>query len=93
LTVTPSQPSIGSMPSKKSKKPSGGGIEREFILLESRIRDLVVLCQHLREENTSLQTRQGTLVSERAALIEKNESSRNRVEAMIAQLKSMETGA
>ncbi|MES9927390.1 MAG: TIGR02449 family protein, partial [Candidatus Thiodiazotropha sp. 6PDIVS] len=47
-------------------------------------------CSYLKDENKSLRMRQDNLVAERAALIEKTELARTRVEAMITRLKSME---
>ncbi len=46
--------------------------------------------RRLKEENTSLQARQESLVTERAALISKNDEARNKVEAMIHRLKALE---
>jgi cell division protein ZapB len=61
--------------------------------LEARVNELIRTCQTLKSENSSLRSRQDQLVAERAALIEKTELARNRVEAMIQRLKSLETGA
>lgn len=51
--------------------------------------------QHRRvlEENRSLRQGQEQLVAERAALLNKNEQARSRVEAMITRLKSLEHNA
>jgi cell division protein ZapB len=62
----------------------------ELKRLERRLDELVVICQKLQEENVSLRSRQDTLTSERAALLQKNEQVRGRVEAMITRLKAME---
>ncbi|MGD8235736.1 MAG: TIGR02449 family protein [Chromatiales bacterium] len=59
-------------------------------MLESRVNELVDACMHLKEENKTLRASQETLVNERAALIEKTEMARNRVEAMISRLKALE---
>ncbi|MCU0835886.1 MAG: TIGR02449 family protein [Chromatiaceae bacterium] len=59
---------------------------------ERDVDHLIQVCRKLREENSSLRTRQDSLVAERAELIEKTELARSRVEAMIARLKSMEEG-
>ena len=45
------------------------------------------------EENRSLRQGQEQLVAERAALLNKNEQARSRVEAMITRLKSLEHNA
>jgi cell division protein ZapB len=61
-------------------------------VLENQVEELIRTCRRLKEENTSLRARQETLIAERAELIEKTELARNRVEAMISRLKSMEEG-
>lgn len=65
--------------------------ELDLNKLEVRIEELIRTCTYLTDENSSLRSRQNSLVAERAALIEKTELARNRVEAMITRLKSMET--
>jgi cell division protein ZapB len=69
-----------------------GATEQDLRILESRVNELIRTCHHLKEENKSLRSRQDQLVAERAALIDKTELARNRVEAMIQRLKSLETG-
>jgi cell division protein ZapB len=59
--------------------------------LEQRIEELIHACSYLKDENKSLRARQDSLVAERAALIEKTEQARARVEAMITRLKAMES--
>jgi cell division protein ZapB len=44
-------------------------------------------------ENSSLKSKQETLVQEKAQLLEKTTMARNRVEAMITRLKAMELGS
>ncbi|MBA3581595.1 MAG: TIGR02449 family protein [Gammaproteobacteria bacterium] len=61
--------------------------------LDLQLRELLALCQRLRDENNSLRQQQTQLVTERAGLIEKNEMARSRVEAMIGRLKTMENNA
>ena len=46
-------------------------IESEMKHLESRIDDLVAICQRLRDENKLLRDQQSSLMQERAKLIEK----------------------
>jgi cell division protein ZapB len=58
--------------------------------LEDRVDRLVARCRRLEEENRVLRNQHSHLITERAALIEKTEHARNRVEAMITRLKSME---
>lgn len=61
--------------------------------LEARIDELIGACRELTDENQALREQQTHLMAERAALIEKSELARSRVEAMIARLKAMEIGA
>lgn len=67
--------------------------EQDLHALEVRVEELIRACQHLKNENRSLRAREETLLAERAGLIEKNESARDRVEAMINRLKSLEASA
>lgn len=62
----------------------------ELASLEAQLEELLEICQRLKGENSSLRTQQDGLMTERASLIEKNDMARNRVEAMIIRLKSME---
>ena len=54
------------------------------------MRALLAQISRLKEENQSLQTRQESLVAERAALVAKNDEARTKVEAMIHRLKALE---
>lgn len=58
--------------------------------LAARVEQLIEKCARLEEENRALRHQQSNLITERAALIEKSEQARSRVESMIARLKSME---
>lgn len=75
--------------SENTKPP----IDTELRRLEKRLDELVGIVGRLREENRALRQRQDSLAVERAALVQKNEQVRNRVEAMIGRLKTMEHGA
>ena len=66
--------------------------EGDLKRLENRLDDLVKICNQLQSENKSLKEKQETLSKERAAMVQKNEEVRARVEAMIVRLKSMEQG-
>jgi cell division protein ZapB len=72
---------------KETENPT----ESDLSKLETRVEELIRACSYLKDENKSLRARQDNLVAERAALIEKTELARTRVEAMITRLKSMET--
>ena len=58
--------------------------------LEEKIDRLISLCDRLDDENRALREQQASLMAERAALVEKSELARSRVEAMIARLRAME---
>ena len=58
--------------------------------LESRINELITLCEQLARENGALRAQQTTWTTERAKLIEKNELAKSKVESMISRLKSLE---
>ncbi|MCY4467097.1 MAG: TIGR02449 family protein [Thiotrichales bacterium] len=60
--------------------------------LEEKIDHLIRICNRLEEENRALRDQQTSLIAERAALVEKSEMARSRVEAMITRLRAMETG-
>jgi len=74
---------------QKTTSPEG---EISLRSLETRIDELIRACQDLTDENRALRGQQSHLMAERAALIEKSELARSRVEAMIARLKAMEIG-
>ncbi len=74
------------------EKQGGGPAEHlDFEALEARVDELIGVVAALARENDSLRSQTSTLVAERAALIEKTELARVRVESMIARLKAMET--
>lgn len=60
-------------------------------VLEARVDDLIRTVDALKNENSTLRDQQKNLISERAALIEKTEQARFRIESMIARLRAMET--
>ena len=60
-------------------------------VLETRVDELIRTVDALKNENTALRDQQKNLISERAALIEKTEQARYRIESMIARLRAMET--
>ena len=64
--------------------------ELDLAHLEVRVDELVHTVGQLKNENNNLRGRQKELMSERSELIKKTELARNRVEAMITRLKSME---
>ena len=58
--------------------------------LELRVDELIQLCQQFKRENQALREQQSLLTVERAHLVEKNELAKNRIEAMIVRLKTLE---
>jgi cell division protein ZapB len=68
-------------------------IDTELQRLEIRVTELLSVVQQLTEENRALRNRQDSLSGERAALMQKNEQARTRVEAMIGRMRTLETGA
>ncbi len=61
--------------------------------LEEKLDALIGKYNLIKSENSSLKTRQDSLVKEKAKLLEKTSIARTRVEAMISRLKSMEHGS
>ena len=61
--------------------------------LRGKLEKLAEVTRRLGDENRSLRVSQEQLMTERAALLSKNEQARSRVEAMIARLKSLEHSA
>jgi cell division protein ZapB len=66
------------------------GFDAEFARLESRLQELLVTVEALREENRALRQRQESLAAERSVFAQRNDQVRARVEAMIGRLKTME---
>jgi cell division protein ZapB len=58
--------------------------------LEAKIDELIAFAAHLQQENESLRERESNLLKERSHLIEKNQVVRQRVEAIVKRLKSMQ---
>lgn len=82
----------GSILTRMNDSSGKASVEQELKRLERRIDDLVTTVGQLKDENRALRQRQDTLTAERAALLQKNEQVRARVEAMIGRLKAMEHG-
>ncbi len=76
--------------SKKAEHPI---TEQELELLEEQVASLLEAVERLMKENRSLRAQQETLTVERAGLLEKHDLVRNRVDAIVTRLKSLETGA
>ncbi|WP_432743267.1 TIGR02449 family protein [Methylobacter sp. G7] len=61
--------------------------------LENKLDQLIEQYDRVKNENSSLKTKQDSLVREKAKLLEKTTLARTRVEAMISRLKAMENGS
>jgi cell division protein ZapB len=57
--------------------------------MEEKVEEVGKLCRQLRQENRELKSRMDEWAGERRQLVEKTAIAKNRVEAMIARLKSM----
>lgn len=68
-------------------------IEQEFRRLELRVAELMSTLNQIKTENYALRQLNDNLNGERAALLQKNELARTRVEGMIDRLKSLEHSA
>lgn len=68
-------------------------VNEQIKLLESQVDVLLRHCARLKEENRVLLESQASLSTERAALIEKNDMARARIEGMIGRLKALEQNA
>ena len=64
--------------------------ENQLKVLEQKIDELISLCNDLNRENQALKAENQNWQRERQALIDKNEVARNKVEAMISRLRTME---
>lgn len=68
-------------------------VEQELAHLEEQVDSLLAIIERLTRENRSLRIQQDSLAIERAGLLEKHDQVRNRVDAIVTRLKSLETGA
>ena len=68
-------------------------LEQELERLEAQVGSLLELIERLSRDNKSLRAQQESLSQERAGLLEKHDQVRNRVDAIVTRLKSLETGA
>lgn len=66
--------------------------EPEVTRLEEQVGSLLELLSRLTKENRSLRAQQELMATERAGLLEKHDQVRNRVDAIVTRLKSLETG-
>ena len=64
--------------------------ENQLKVLEQKIDELISLCNDLNRENQTLKADHASWQRERQDLMDKNEVARNKVEAMISRLRTME---
>ncbi|MGK0441130.1 MAG: cell division protein ZapB [Pseudohongiellaceae bacterium] len=64
--------------------------DQELKALTEKIGDLIQFCGQLDSENRKLKAEALTWQQEREQLVDKTETARNRVEAMIGKLKAIE---
>ncbi|NVK44326.1 MAG: TIGR02449 family protein [Oceanospirillaceae bacterium] len=64
-----------------------------FDALERKIDQLLDHCHRLEQENVRLRQQEATLKEERARLLQLNDQTRGKVEAMIQRLKALEQNA
>ena len=74
-----------------TKKNTPALIDQELGQLEEKVDALLDIIDRLMKENQSLRSQQGTHALERAGMLEKHDEVRNRVEAIVTRLKSLET--
>ena len=74
-----------------TKKNTPSLIDQELGQLEEKVDALLDIIDRLTKENQSLRAQQGTLAQERAGMLERHDEVRNRVEAIVTRLKSLET--
>jgi len=58
--------------------------------LETRIDELITLCEELEHKQSILESDKESWTLERARLLEKNEIAKSKIEAMIVRLKSLD---
>lgn len=67
--------------------------EPDINILSEKISQLISLCEQLQQQNQQLMSQERHWREERMQLIEKNDLARQKVEAMILRLKSLEHDA
>lgn len=75
-----------------TNKTTPSPVDLQLSRLEEQVTSLLETIDRLSQENGSLRTQQDTIANERANLLEKHDQVRNRVDAIVTRLKSMETG-
>jgi len=63
-----------------------------FKTLESKVDELIKLCNDMKKENQLLRDREGHLLNERESLLGKHQLARVRLEKVLRRLKALEEG-
>ena len=58
--------------------------------LEKRIDELITLCDEMKSKHRTMETDRESWIQERTRLLNKNEMTKAKIEAMIMRLKSLE---
>ncbi len=64
--------------------------ETNLSALESKVDELIALCNALVRENQSLREQQQSWLAERARLVERNELAKTKIDTMIGRLKMLD---
>ena len=68
----------------------GRMLAEDLSALETKVGELIELCEALANENRALRERNRTWATEKSALVERNELARSKIDALIGRLKSMD---
>ncbi len=60
--------------------------------LEAKVGELIGLCESLANENRALRAQNRAWATEKSDLVERNELARNKIDALLDRLKSMDVG-
>lgn len=78
---------------RMTKKSKSLVIDQEVSRLEEQVDFLLATLDRLMKENRSLRSRQESLATERANMLEKHDMVRTRVDGIVSRLKALESGA
>ena len=87
-------PGISEAPAYFTSAPDqdklGNMLTEDLRALESKVDDLIELCEALANENRALRDRNRVWAVEKSDLVERNELARSKIDALIDRLKSMD---
>ena len=67
-------------------------MDEDLKTLEQRVDDLILMCKHLKEENSTLKSSRESQFEVNNKLYEKNRLAQTRLEAIVSRLRAMEAG-